>query len=106
MRKLFFTQTTEKKVENLKLISTSGDLHTGGLADKPTTIHIPYKNKRTVDAFLKYQTIFHNSAYDKSFPNKTSQKAFDKLQACYAKLLDAKIFDSKYHFRTRWKYDY
>jgi len=91
---------------DLKLISVSGDLHTGGLADKPTTINIPYKNKKTVDAFLKYQTIFHNSAKDKSFPNnKTSQKAFDKLQACYAKLLDAKIFDNKYYFRTEWKYD-
>tara|TARA_R100001509_G_scaffold87085_1_gene49602 strand:- start:329 stop:616 length:288 start_codon:yes stop_codon:yes gene_type:complete len=90
---------------NLKITSVSGDLHTGGLADEPTTINIPYKNKKTVDAFLKYQTIFHNSARDKSFPNKTSQKAFDKLQAGYAKLLDAKIFHNKYYFRTQWRYD-
>ena len=93
------------KMENLQIRSTSGDLHTGGLSDKPTKIDIAYKHKKLVDAFLKYQTIFHCSAYDKSFPNKTSQKAYDKLLVCYSKLVDVKIFDSKYHFRTRWRYD-
>jgi len=94
-------------MKNLKLISTGGDLHTGGLSNKPTKINISYKNKKSVDTFLKYQTVFHNSAYDKSFPNnKTSKKAFDKLSACFAKLVDLKIFNSKYHFRTIWKYDY
>ena len=40
---------------NLKLISTGGDMHTGGLSDKPTIIGINYKHKRSVDAFLKHQ---------------------------------------------------
>ena len=90
---------------NLKLVSTGGDFHTGGLADKPTIIEIDYKNKKSVDAFLKYQTIFNNSAYNKSFPNdKTSKKAFKKYGKCFDKLKKLKIFDSKYHFRTQWKY--
>ena len=37
---------------NLKLISTGGDMHTGGLSDKPTIIGVNYKYKRSVDAFL------------------------------------------------------
>ena len=43
---------------NLKLISTGGDMHTGGLSDKPTIIGVNYKYKRSVDAFLKYQNDF------------------------------------------------
>ena len=31
---------------NLKLISTGGDMHTGGLSDKPTIIGVNYKYKR------------------------------------------------------------
>ena len=43
---------------DLKLISTGGDMHTGGLSDKPTIIEIDYKYKRSVDTFLKYQNDF------------------------------------------------
>jgi len=89
---------------NLKLISTGGDMHTGGLSDKPTIIGVNYKYKRSVDAFLKHQNIFHNSAYDKSFPNKTSHKAYKKYLKSFLKLKDVGIFNSKWDFRTIWKY--
>tara|TARA_R110002012_G_scaffold81341_1_gene205817 strand:+ start:310 stop:594 length:285 start_codon:yes stop_codon:yes gene_type:complete len=88
----------------LKLISTSGDMHTGGLSDKPTKINIDYKYKRSVDAFLKHQNIFHNSAFDKSFPNKTSQRAYKKYVKSFNKLKELKIFDCKWEFRTGWQY--
>ncbi len=89
----------------LILISTGGDLHTGGLATKPTKIKIDHKHKRSVDAYLKYQTIFRCSAYNKSFPNdKTSTKAFKNLGKSFRKLKQLKIFDSKYHYRTQWEY--
>jgi len=89
---------------NLKLISTGGDMHTGGLSDKPTIIGVNYRYKRSVDAFLKHQNIFHNSAYDKSFPNKTSNKAYKKYLKSFLKLKDIGIFDCKWDFRTTWKY--
>jgi|TARA_R100000388_G_scaffold68497_1_gene49541 hypothetical protein len=89
---------------NLKLISTGGDMHTGGLSDKPTIIGVNYKYKRSVDAFLKHQNIFHNSAYDKSFPNKTSNKAYKKYLKSFLKLKDVGIFSSKWDFRTMWQY--
>ena len=41
----------------LKLISTSGDMHTGGLSNKPTIIDIDYKYKKSVDAFLKLKDV-------------------------------------------------
>ena len=89
---------------NLKLISTGGDMHTGGLSDKPTIIGVNYKYKKSVDAFLKHQNIFHNSAYDKSFPNKTSNKAYKKYLKSFLKLKDVGIFSSKWDFRTMWQY--
>tara|TARA_R100000353_G_scaffold135115_1_gene95890 strand:+ start:368 stop:649 length:282 start_codon:yes stop_codon:yes gene_type:complete len=89
---------------NLKLISTGGDMHTGGLSDKPTIIGVNYKYKKSVDAFLKHQNIFHNSAYDKSFPNKTSNKAYKKYLKSFLKLKDVGIFRSKWDFRTMWQY--
>tara|TARA_R100000231_G_scaffold13405_3_gene14980 strand:+ start:1059 stop:1340 length:282 start_codon:yes stop_codon:yes gene_type:complete len=89
---------------NLKLISTGGDMHTGGLSDKPTIIGVNYKYKRSVDAFLKHQNIFHNSAFDKSFPNKTSNKAYKKYLKSFLKLKDVGIFSSKWDFRTMWQY--
>jgi|TARA_R100000482_G_scaffold119908_1_gene64798 hypothetical protein len=89
---------------NLKLISTGGDMHTGGLSDKPTIIGVNYKYKRSVDAFLKHQNIFHNSAYDKSFPNKTSNKAYKKYLKSFLKLKNVGIFSSKWDFRTMWQY--
>ena len=88
----------------LKLISTSGDMHTGVLYDKTTKINIDYKYKKSVDAFLKHQNIFHNSAFDKSFPNKTSQKAYKKYVKSFNKLKELGIFDCKWEFRTGWKY--
>lgn len=89
---------------DLKLISTGGDMHTGGLSDKPTVINIDYKNKKSVDTFLKYQTIFHNTAYDKSFPNKSSHNAYKKYHKSFLKLKDVGIFTSKWDFRTTWEY--
>ena len=89
---------------NLKLISTGGDMHTGGLSDKPTIIGVNYRYKRSVDAFLKHQNIFHNSAYDKSFPNKTSNKAYKKYLKSFLKLKNVGIFSSKWDFRTMWQY--
>lgn len=89
---------------NLKLISTGGDMHTGGLSDKPTIIGVNYKYKRSVDAFLKHQNIFHNSAFDKSFPNKTSNKAYKKYLKSFLKLKNVGIFSSKWDFRTMWQY--
>ena len=89
---------------DLKLISTGGDMHTGGLSDKPTIIDIDYKNKRSVDAFLKYQTIFYNTAYDKSFPNKSSREVYKKYLKSFLKLEKIGIFSSKWDFRTTWKY--
>ena len=89
---------------NLKLISTGGDMHTGGLSDKPTIIGVNYKYKKSVDAFLKHQNIFHNSAFDKSFPNKTSNKAYKKYLKSFLKLKDVGIFRSKWDFRTMWQY--
>jgi len=89
---------------NLKLISTGGDMHTGGLSDKPTIIGVNYKYKKSVDAFLKHQNIFHNSAFDKSFPNKTSNKAYKKYLKSFLKLKDVGIFSSKWDFRTMWQY--
>lgn len=89
---------------DLKLISTGGDMHTGGLSDKPTEIKINYKHKRSVDAFLKHQTIFHNKAYDKSFPNKSSNKSYIKYLNSFLKLKDIGIFNSKWDFRTSWEY--
>ena len=90
---------------NLKLISTGGDMHTGGLCNRPTKIKIDYRNKKSVDAFLKHQTIFHNQAFDKSFPNKSSQLAYKKYHKSFIKLKDLGIFDSKWHFRTMWEYE-
>jgi len=89
---------------DLKLISTGGDMHTGGLSDKPTIINIDYKNKKSVDAFLKHQTIFHNQAFDKSFPNKSSHNAYKKYHKSFLKLKDVGIFNSKWDFRTTWEY--
>jgi hypothetical protein len=89
---------------DLKLISKSGDMHTGGLSDKPTKINIDYKYKRSVDAFLKHQNIFHNSAFDKSFPNKTSQRAYKKYVKSFNKLKELGIFNCKWEFRTGWEY--
>lgn len=88
----------------LQLISIGGDMHTGGLSDKPTKINIDYKNKKSVDAFLKYQNVFHNTAYDKSFPNKSSNKAYKKYHKSFLKLKDVGIFNSKWDFRTTWVY--
>lgn len=88
----------------LQLISIGGDMHTGGLSDKPTKINIDYKNKKSVDAFLKYQNIFNNTAYDKSFPNKSSNKAYKKYHKSFLKLKDVGIFNSKWDFRTTWVY--
>ena len=89
---------------NLKLISTGGDMHTGGLSDKPTIIGINYKHKRSVDAFLKHQNNFNNIALDKSFPNKRSKKAYKKYLKSFLKLMDIGIFDCKWDFRTTWEY--
>ena len=91
-------------MDNLKLISTGGDMHTGGLSDKPTVINVNYKNKKSVDAFLKHQNIFHNIAYDKSFPNKSSRSAYKKYHRSFLKLKDMGIFTSKWDFRTMWEY--
>jgi hypothetical protein len=38
---------------DLKLISTGGDMHTGGLGDKPTIINIDYGHKKSVRCFFK-----------------------------------------------------
>jgi hypothetical protein len=89
---------------DLKLISTSGDMHTGGLSNNPTVINIDYKHKKSVDAFLKYQNEFYNSSFDKSFPNKSSQKFYKKYKKSFLKLKNLKIFDCKWEFRTNWKY--
>tara|TARA_R100001198_G_C5108707_1_gene137324 strand:+ start:252 stop:536 length:285 start_codon:yes stop_codon:yes gene_type:complete len=89
---------------DLKLISTSGDMHTGGLCNEPTIIEINYKHKRSVDAFLKHQNDFNNIALDKSFPNKRSKKAYKKYLKSFKKLMDIGIFDCKWEFRTGWKY--
>jgi hypothetical protein len=89
---------------NLQLISTGGDMHTGGLSNKPTRIKINYKNKKSVDTFLKYQNEFHLCSYDKSFPNKTTKKIYKKYLKSFRKLKDLNIFDTKWHFRTSWKY--
>jgi len=89
---------------NLKLTSVSGDMHTGGLSDKPTIISINYRNKKSVDAFLKHQNIFHNTAYDKSFPNKSSHNAYKKYHKSFLKLKNVGIFKSKWDFRTIWEY--
>ena len=91
-------------MDNLKLISTGGDMHTGGLSDKPTVINVNYKNKKSVDAFLKHQITFHNTAYDKSFPNKSSRSAYKKYHRSFLKLKDMGIFTSKWDFRTMWEY--
>ena len=88
----------------LLLTSTWGDMHTGGLSDKPTRIKINYKNKKSVDTFLKYQNLFGLVAMDKNFPNKTSHKIYKKYSKAYRKLRELNIFDSKWHFRTGWKY--
>ena len=88
----------------LKIKSIAGDMHTGGLSNKPTIIDIDYKNKRSVDAFLKHQNMFHNIAYDKSFPNKSSNKAYKKYVKSFLKLKDIGIFNSKWDFRTTWTY--
>jgi len=89
---------------DLKLISTGGDMHTGGLCDKPTEIKIDYKHKRSVDAFLKHQNAFNNIAFDKSFPNKSSKKAYKKYLNSFLKLMNIGIFDCKWDFRTSWEY--
>ena len=89
---------------DLKLISTGGDMHTGGLSDKPTEIKIDYKHKRSVDAFLKHQNEFNNIAFDKSFPNKSSKKAYKKYLNSFLKLMNIGIFDCKWDFRTSWEY--
>jgi|TARA_Y100001937_G_scaffold114486_1_gene164277 hypothetical protein len=89
---------------DLKLISTGGDMHTGGLSDKPTEIKIDYKHKRSVDAFLKHQNAFNNIAFDKSFPNKSSKKAYKKYLNSFLKLMNIGIFDCKWDFRTSWEY--
>jgi hypothetical protein len=89
---------------DLKLISTGGDMHTGGLSDKPTEIKIDYKHKRSVDAFLKHQNAFINIAFDKSFPNKSSKKAYKKYLNSFLKLMNIGIFDCKWDFRTSWEY--
>ena len=89
---------------DLKLISTGGDMHTGGLSDKPTEIKINYKHKRSVDAFLKHQNAFNNIAFDKSFPNKSSKKAYKKYLNSFLKLMKIGIFDCKWDFRTSWEY--
>lgn len=91
-------------MSNLNLISVNGDMHTGGLCNKPTVINIDYKYKKSVDAFLKHQTIFHNKAYDKSFPNKSSNKSYIKYLNSFLKLKDIGIFNSKWDFRTIWEY--
>ena len=89
---------------DLVLISTGGDMHTGGLCDEPTIIEIDCKNKRSVDTFLKYQNLFHISAYDKSFPNKTNNKLYKKFLKSFLKLQQLGIFSSKWDFRTSWEY--
>ena len=89
---------------DLKLISTGGDMHTGGLSDKPTEIKIDYKHKRSVDDFLKHQNAFNNIAFDKSFPNKSSKKAYKKYLNSFLKLMKIGIFDCKWDFRTSWEY--
>ena len=89
---------------DLKLISTGGDMHTGGLSDKPTEIKIDYKHKSSVDAFLKHQNAFNNIAFDKSFPNKSSKKAYKKYLNSFLKLMKIGIFDCKWDFRTSWEY--
>ena len=89
---------------DLKLISTGGDMHTGGLSDKPTEIKIDYKHKRSVDAFLKHKNAFNNIAFDKSFPNKSSKKAYKKYLNSFLKLMKIGIFDCKWDFRTSWEY--
>ena len=89
---------------DLKLISTGGDMHTGGLSDKPTEIKIDYKHKRSVDAFLKHQNAFNNIAFDKSFPNKSSKKAYKKYLNSFLKLMKIGIFDCKWDFRTSSEY--
>ena len=89
---------------DLKLISTGGDMHTGGLSDKPTEKKIDYKHKRSVDAFLKHQNAFNNIAFDKSFPNKSSKKAYKKYLNSFLKLMNIGIFNCKWDFRTSWEY--
>ena len=89
---------------DLKLISTGGDMHTGGLSDKPTEIKIDYKHKLSIDAFLKHQNAFNNIAFDKSFPNKSSKKAYKKYLNSFLKLMKIGIFDCKWDFRTSWEY--
>jgi hypothetical protein len=89
---------------NLKIISTGGDMHTGGLCDKPTVINIDYRNKRSVDAFLKYQNEFNLKALDKNFPNRTSNKIYKKLLKSFLRLKDLNIFTCKWDFRTQWTY--
>ena len=93
-------------MNDLILISTSGDMHKGGLSDKATIIKINYSNKKSVDIFLKNQNDFDCKSFDKSFPNKSSSRAYEKYKKSFLKLKDLGIFAHKYHFRTNWKYDY
>ena len=91
-------------MSDLKLISVSGDMARGGLSLSDTIIEIDYAIKREVDTFLKHQNQFHNTAYDKSFPNKSSDKAYKKYVKSFLRLKDLGIFSSKWDFRTIWEY--
>jgi hypothetical protein len=93
-------------MSDLQLIAISGDMSKGGLSDTNTIINIDYENKKEVDTFLKNQNHFHNKAYDKSFPNKSSNKAYDKYVKSFLRLKELGIFTSKYDFRTTWEYTY
>jgi hypothetical protein len=46
--------------------------------------------KNQFDAFLKNQKQFYNSSFDKSFPNKSSQKIYKKYLKSFLKLKDSK----------------
>jgi len=93
-------------MSDLQLIAISGDMSKGGLSDTNTIINIDYENKKLVDTFLKHQNHFHNKAYDKSFPNKSSSKAYEKYVKSFLILKELGIFASKYDFRTIWKYTF
>lgn len=93
-------------MSDLQLIAISGDMSEGGLSDTNTVIDIDYENKKEVDTFLKYQNHFHNKAYDKSFPNKSSNKAYEKYIKSFLRLKELDIFHCKWDFRTTWRYTY
>ena len=93
-------------IDQLCLVSTSGDMSSRGMGTKNTIYLFPNEYKKQVDNFLKAQLNFHLHTYNENWLKgnykKTSKIPYKRYSESYHVLKDLNVFTCKYDFRTSW----